>query len=263
MTQWFFGFSGNAAGWFREMVQVAVLSAKANTSLEAHCIYDGPDNDLIDWLDAAGVTVHRDQVPFRDELFSEVVKARNAGSHYSPEHATGHFLRLLVARHASGDAALYTDCDVMFRRDPTVTTPVRVAAAAELKDGQPSSTSFNSGVMLFNLANYRAISDDLIAFCRENGFYRPKQSSYDQVLLNLYYANKWETLPPTMNWRPSQGVNVDAEIVHFHGPKPHRVQAILDGRGIRGEEQLLPIIERDREAYDSYIAEFRSYLLMA
>lgn len=258
--QWFFGFSGNATGWFHEMIQVAVRSAQANTTLEPHCIYDGPDSDLTEWLEKAGVTVHRDQVPFRSELFSEDVISRNAGSAYRPAHATGHFLRLLVARHASGETALYTDCDVMFRKQPTLGTPVRVAAAAELKDGQPSPSSFNSGVMLFNLANYRAVNADLIAFCRENGFYRPKQSSYDQVLLNLYYAHKWEVLSPVLNWRPSQGVNPDAEIIHFHGPKPQRVQAILEGNALKGEEHLLPIIERDRAAYDAYIAEFRSYL---
>lgn len=259
--EWFFAFSENASKWFEEMIQVAVLSAKKNTTLEPHCIYDGENSYLTDWLVKEGVVVHRDQVPFRDELFSEKVIELNRGSAYKPAHAAGHFLRLLVAKHATGDLAIYTDCDVMFSADPQIHLPETVSAVPELSaQGIPSAASFNSGVMAFNMPHFREVNADLIEFCREAGFYRPHANSYDQVLLNLYFSRNWERLPPELNWRPTQGINEKAAIIHFHGPKPHRVRAIIEGKGISAEAGHLDIIDRCRTAYDHYLKEFYSYL---
>lgn len=256
--QWFFAFSGNASTWFNEMIRVAVISAKEHTTLEPHCLYDGERSDLTDWLSAEGVNVHFTSVPFRDELFSEAVIERNKGSAYSPSNACGHFLRVLTADFADGDNILYTDCDVMFEADPILPETLTVAGCPELsrKDWRPDRSSFNSGVMSINVAFFRSIKDQFIEFCRENGFYSPPHNSYDQVLLNRYFAGRWQELPAELNWRPVQGWNQAAQIIHFHGPKPHRLKAIMDGKQLSGETDLKQIVDFAPEAYDMYIRKF-------
>jgi hypothetical protein len=42
---------------------------------------------------------------------------------------------------------------------------------------------------------------------------------------------RWSRLPLEMNWKPYWGWNPDASIVHFHGPKPQFIEAILSGKG--------------------------------
>lgn len=262
MTQWFFGCTGNAAQWFSEMIRVAVLSSRENTSLSANCLYDGEPCDLTDWMASVGVNVIFTQVPFRDELFSDQIIQANRGSTYRSANACGHFLRAVVADYASEETVIYTDCDVMFLADPKFEAPRTIAAAAEIdrKTFTPSPFSFNSGVMVLDVSHFRATKDDLISFFREHNFFDIAHGSYDQVLLNLYYRQTWTPLSADMNWRPASGINSNAQIVHFHGPKPHRVRAILDRAGIPEEAGLLDIIEHDRVAYNYYTNIFYQYL---
>ncbi|WP_195759812.1 glycosyltransferase [Paracoccus sp. S-4012] len=262
--EWFFGYSGNAAKWFRDMIKVAVLSARANTSLEPHCLFDGEDDGLTEWLRRNGVTVHRTAVPFKDELSSQAVVAANEGTPYNPANASGHFLRLLVPDFSSGGISLYTDCDVMFTGEPDFGTIDIFGACAELgKDGRPSPRSFNSGVMAINNERFARERPRLIRFFRSKNFYSRKAQSYDQVLLNIHFKRKWNMMPPYLNWRPWQGVDERAKIVHFHGPKPQRIEAILRGDHLRDEAGLIGYINRDRGAYQAYHDMFRSFLAEA
>jgi lipopolysaccharide biosynthesis glycosyltransferase len=259
---WFFGFSGNSAAWFQDMIKVAVISAKENTSLVPHCLYDGNDSDLLVWLNDNGVNVIRTSVPFRDELFSEKIILANKGSQYLPNNATGHFLRILVSSYANSDIVLYTDCDVMFLGDFEVSHVNCLGVVNEfyLNNGRVND-GFNSGVMLFNKSHLADNLDSLIEHFRENNFYSMRYSSYDQALLNEFYSSMpIDYIDPIYNWRPFQGVEPSAKIVHFHGPKPHRLDDIMIGKLVPGEEGLLPYIEKNKDSYVYYLSVFKDFL---
>jgi hypothetical protein len=263
--QWFFCCNANGAGWFNEMVRVAVLSAREYTSLEPNCLFDGEECHLTRWLKSNGVKVHFVSVPFRDELFSERVVLRNKGAAYSPENATGHFLRVLVSDYADSELVLYTDCDVMFVGNPIVPQTKTIAAAPEIdaRIWKPHPGSFNSGIMAINCQYFGSVKEALIGYFGENCYYDPQHSSYDQVLLNRFFSGKWDALPQEMNWRPALGINPQAQIVHFHGPKPHRVRAILNDEALSGEQNLKRIIEANEAAYHFYVDQFFGILKLA
>jgi lipopolysaccharide biosynthesis glycosyltransferase len=261
---WFFAYSGNATDWFSDMIKVAVVSAQANTSLTPHCIYDGEETPLTAWLVRRGVRLHREVVPFRNELFSDAVIAANQGSRYDPTHASGHFLRVLVPDLSSTPVALYTDCDVMFLSDLSCQTPAVFGACAELAPDLVSPTaSFNSGVMLFNCAGFARSREALVEFFRRHNFFDKIHDSYDQVLLNRFFGQDWDQLPRGLNWRPWQGVSDEASIIHFHGPKPGRVRPILEGRGMEQELAMRRYIEKDQSAYLNHVHAFESFLAKA
>ncbi|WP_374301575.1 glycosyltransferase [Paracoccus sp. (in: a-proteobacteria)] len=259
--QWFFGYSGNASGWFKEMIKVAVISSRKHTTLQPNCLYDGQGDEVIDWLSRNGVTIHRTAVPFREELFSDKVLQVNEGTPYRPDNASGHFLRLMVPDYSEGEYSLYTDCDVMFSQEPKFQEIDTFGACAELdSNGMPAISSFNSGVMVINNDQFSRERDGLVAFIRDHNFYNRAHSSYDQALLNMYFKGKWSLLPQTLNWRPWQGINRDAEIIHFHGPKPQRISAILEGKGLAGEAHLENYINRDIQSYQEYVQQFQNHL---
>jgi hypothetical protein len=265
-VEWFFGLSGNAASWFSDMVKVAVVSALSRTTLEPHCIYDGDENPLTEWLERRGVVVHRAVVPFVDELYSVRVTSANAGSLYKPANARGHFLRLLVSDFAQREHALYTDCDVMFANNPVVPLPESIAAVAEVdRNLQPSPSSFNSGVMAINTIAWERERAALVADISASNFYDRRNSSYDQVFLNRHFRSRWDEMSAALNWRPFQSAieGVEPSIVHFHGPKPTRIPAILAGRASQTEGPMLRFIEANRPAYAQYAEQFAAFLKAA
>ena len=252
--QWFFAFDENSTDWFSDMIKVAVVTAK-RVGLEPHCLYDGSPTKLTRWLERNGVTVHFHQVPFRDELFSTDTLKENAGTHYSPNHAAGAFQRICAAHIATDPVFLYTDCDVMFTdgRIAELHTET-IAAIPESRD------SFNSGVILINTQFWLSEYDALVERLRGYGWYHRKASSYDQVILNEHFRDRWDRLPAIFNWRPWHGLNTDASIVHFHGPKPHRVKALLNGEGSAEEADLADLIRGKEDAYSYYLSAFERHL---
>lgn len=236
------------------MIRVAVISAGENTSLEAHCLYDGEATDLTIWLAYRGVKIHRTRVPFREELFSEATR-NAAGSLYFPDHACGAFLRLIAHRYANPGTFLYTDCDVMFMDDRVASLRTnRIAAAAEITSG------FNSGVMLIDRDYMAEREVALRQFIADRGYYYPRLGSYDQHFLNCFFVDLWDEIDPHFNWRPGQGRNDDASIIHFHGPKPHRIDAILNGQALPEEAGLAAMIEAGRGGYAYHLDLFHAFL---
>lgn len=267
---WLFNFDERASGWFADMIKVAVVSAREHTALRPLCLFDGKGTPpVVSWLEANGVPVLRAQVPFRDELFSESTLAANAGTGYHPQHAAGAFLRLMAADFVGDDHFLYTDCDVMFLRDPAsaLVEPRIAAACPEIYVGNKvvdTSDVFNSGVLFVNRSGFLSERDRMVELLRANGFYFRENRSYDQAMMNRVLDGRWERLPGELNWRPFQGVNPGAAIVHFHGPKPHRIGRILDGEATAAEmPEAAPFAERYAEEYRHYVALFRDYLARA
>jgi lipopolysaccharide biosynthesis glycosyltransferase len=252
------------------MIKVAVISARENTSFEPLCIFDGESKpDTISWLEKQRVPVIRAQVPFRAELFSEVTIEANKGTPYRPEQASGAFLRIISPHFVDDEHFLYTDCDVMFANELSgvICLPKYFAASEERQnDGSFSVPAdvFNSGVMLINSAGFNAREDAIVSFIRNNNFYDRENSSYDQSMLNLIFKGEWDRLAPECNWRPFQGINDRASIVHFHGPKPHRIAAILDGKAEPYErEKISGLVFEQRDSYAHYLRDFNRYLSLS
>src|SRR5580704_16037129 len=117
---WYFALSESSIerdehDW-RGLIRVAVTSAYRNTRLRPTLVYDGQPGEFTAELANAGVRIIYHRVSFFDDL------ARHADAIGQPwwlSIASGAFLRTEIPLlHSGTDAVLYTDCDVMFTKDP-------------------------------------------------------------------------------------------------------------------------------------------------
>jgi hypothetical protein len=267
VSKWAFSLDERAAGWFQDMIKVGVVSAKKNTSLTPICLFDGCGTPhIFQWLEGNGVQVVRARVPFYEELFSSTVLQANEGTPYQPSQASGAYLRLFASDYIKDDFFLYTDCDVMFLQDPApnIIKPRLLAACKEfiITDGEIETvnSSFNSGVIIFNRNRFLEVREEVISMARHHNYYHRVHSSYDQSILNIALADKWEPLPAELNWRPFQGIYEQACILHFHGPKPTRISEIMSGKDAPESRLMARIIERYYPAYEYYVKIFNSFL---
>jgi hypothetical protein len=272
-VNWYFCFNEEATDWFSEMIKVAVTSARANTTLTPHCIYDGRDTTLIQWLRGEGVTIHRSEVPFRARLRAPDVVERNIHHAFKPEAAAGYYLPLQIPQFEHAEQyVLFTDCDIMFLRDVDLReySPMFLAAAREIPDPnlliQPVlGSGFNSGVMLINVEAWRRMMGDLIRTAEAHGYYKYPDidAKYDQGLFNSVFRKNWTPLPDELNWRVFSGVNREASIIHWHGPKPvHVANYMKDGSS--DLSCTTPVVDelmkKSLQSYLYYYNLFRKFL---
>ena len=224
--RWFFALNeASATFWdYANLVQVAVHSARQRTSLQPVCLYDGTDNPLTAWLERAGVQIIRRRT-FLHRWVTELAPIPR-----------GAYLRLeipAVCREQgwTDTHALYTDCDVIFLRDPAPTLaalrPTFFAAAPET-DPQ-NYAQFNSGVMWIHLPALAAEHDALLATIQAH-LAEAIAPPYDQAALQRHFAGRTDRLPLELNWKPYWGDSPDACILHFHGPKPSQKYHVLNHR---------------------------------
>ncbi len=266
--KWYFCYNQESTGWFSSMIKVAVVSAKKNTNLIANCIYDGEQTPLVSWLQAQGVIIHRSRVPFYDRLFAPETLQRNQNSWYKAESAKGYYLPLQIAQiEREEEHVLFTDCDVMFTQevDFRLFKPSGLAAAPEVADlSSPSPDRvqkyFNSGVMLINVQELRERMPVIGRILEDRGYFSFPEigATYDQGLLNAAFESKWDALPPELNWRVFYGINPEASIIHWHGPKPPHVSDMLLFLAGKREKRRLsgPIMDM---LLDNNIDSYRYY----
>ncbi len=225
--RWFFAVNENSPGFwdYVNLVQVAVQSARQHTSLEPVCIYDGEENALTAWLQAARVPVIR-RCTFLGGITIEL----------SPI-LRGSYLRLEVPgicreQGWSDEIVLYTDCDVMFVRDPVpfvaALRPRFLAAAPE--SDRDDFTHFNCGVMLINVPAWEAEMSAMTELFRRK-MAEMRTPPDDQVLLQAHFAGRTDRLPLGLNWKSYWPQIEETAIVHFHGPKPAQKYILLNRRG--------------------------------
>ncbi len=265
---------------FRDLLRVAVLSAKHNTSLDRYLIYDGEQCDEIDWLESHGVRVLRTTLSFYEPL-REFVLANF--SHELLRIRSGAFLRteIPVAMEKSGlcdPFVLYTDADVVFAADPRLDKyrPQYFAACGAKGGGLTrfnigGEYHFNSGVMLMNTIALRSEYDRFVEFVINNGFgaKRPPHHALmqknlflsDQAALNLYYKNRIKRLDDVFNWNPARGRNPHARIIHFNGLKWTQWDSFLQ-RKLRPDRQAKfeKQIRRNRSDYEQYVTWSAAFL---
>jgi lipopolysaccharide biosynthesis glycosyltransferase len=251
LRRWYFAINDAGIPHFDRCIRVALKSAKANTRLEPICIYSGNGAPFIDEIRRMGATVIR----HKSSLADAIANTENANG-WHKNIATGANLRLDIPIIEKKDPfVLYTDCDVMFLKHPKVDEAPEYFAAAPEHD--KTNWSFaNTGVMVINVENMRRDHSALIDFAapRLNTFGPLGKGTYDQGILNAYYARRWSRLPLEMNWKPYWGINPNASIIHYHGPKPQFVEAIHEGRDVPPVYRSLHA--RDPNAYRTLLDQF-------
>jgi len=224
-VKWYFALNAASLekdsqyGW---CVDVAVLSALQHTTLNPHLLFDGKPCAFTDRLRRLGVTI-----VFHRSSLSDAINAARPGNTGWQTIAHGAFLRIDIPQlDTESDFVLYTDCDVMFQREPTLAgiEPRYFAVAPEFTPGDYAN--MNTGVMVINLAGMRGVAGDFDRFIRGGLADFP---AYDQGALREFFKGRYDHLPERLNWKPYWGGNPDAEIVHFHGPKPPHVRRMLNG----------------------------------
>jgi hypothetical protein len=253
IRKWYFAFNHNAVGSYERMIRVAVLSNRRCAGLAAHCVYCGPDVPLLDWLEENGVTVIRHEGSLRPTILRTP-----AVGHFHPAVAEGAYLRLdIPLLEATDEFVLYTDLDVLFLGDPGDwgDPPRFFSCAPEFWTDDWSYC--NTGVMIMNVPALRAEHEKLIAFAADNllTHMERNQGVFDQKTMNLYFGGRWDRLPLGLNWKPYWGVNPEARILHFHGPKPPNMERIF--KGDTTEPQVYrDLVDRDRRAALYYLRCF-------
>lgn len=226
--KWFFALSEASLSndnLYADCIRVAVTSARNNTSLTPFFLYDGLENGFVKEMRSLGVNIIR----HRAALYDHIVADKPDDQHFI-RIASGAFLRVDIPIIEKDDEfVLYTDCDIMFLKDPNVADlrPKYFSVAPEFT--RDDYATMNSGVMLINVPNMRIIYDEFIKFIR--GYRISDYKSYDQRALRLFFKGAYDRLPETLNWKPYWGKSRDAAIIHFHGPKPPHVRGILNGAG--------------------------------
>ncbi len=214
-------------------------------------MYDGNENRFTDELQHLGVKLVRHRVSFFDALSSI--------SGDSLDHLaiiSGAFLRVeLPLVEVDDDLILYTDCDVVFQRGfqiPTV-QPVLFACATEFSQTDYDN-DMNSGSMVMNLPALRADLPQFTKFIRDN--LSQGWPGADQAHYRRFYQGRWDRLAIEYNWKPYWGVNADASIVHWHGPKPLLVRKFIHQPDLGTSKELRRIFDLNQDAYLTFLQQW-------
>jgi hypothetical protein len=174
--KWFFAFHEGGDPRFDDIIRVAVHSARRNTSLEAHCLYDGKPSPLTAWLEAQNVKVWsiRSRFYAAFEQRAAHLETQNNGEGGWLSVMPGAFLRLEIARfcaerHWTDSTALYTDLDILFLQDPVMHLSSRAIPRffAVAPEAWPTQRiHMNSGVMWINLSAMQAVDARFERFVR-------------------------------------------------------------------------------------------------
>ena len=243
--KWYACLNAPALDRYAEHLRVAVRTAIDIAGLEPHIVFDGEEDRLRAVLghDEA-VHIHR-----RRSGLIDAIEATPETPGWSRVVAAGALLRLDIPLIETADEfVLYTDCDVLFARSVEL-SPLRPRLLAAAPMHEPHEWSqLCSGVLLLNVPAMRAGYDALQRHARD-ALGRPHH--YDQESLNEHFAGRWDHLPIHMHWKPYWGVEWDAAIVHFHGPKAE--DARLLATTAPGDDVYGLLYSRDPEGYAHFL----------
>ena len=227
----------------RDLIRVAIASAMQNTRLRPHVILDGEDDAFSRELQQLGAVVIQHRTPLYD-AFEE-----HAGDNWMWRHVmAGAFLRFEIPVLAPQEQlVLYTDCDVLFLRDPHFGPHVPLVFGATSQVSTDPRQDMNSGVMLINVPNMGKMLPHLNDFTR-----RSLHLGLDQEVLRAFFGGDYHALDRSLNWKPYWGWNADAQIIHFHGPKPAACREYLRQGKRPANETWAELLGRDREGYLAY-----------
>jgi len=134
----------------------------------------------------------------------------------------GTYLRLdiptLFEKHQLNSSlpVLYTDIDVIFLRQPPPFELGNAPFACAPEFDKEDYCNINAGVMYINI---EGMSQTRHALCKYIKQHHLDTTAYDQGILRGFYTGQWGHLPIEYNWKPYWGINENALLVHYHGPK--------------------------------------------
>jgi len=243
--KWYACLNAPALDRYAEHLRVAVRTAIDIAGLEPHIVFDGEEDQLRAVLGPdEAVHIHR-----RRSSLIEAIEATPEAPGWSRAVAAGALLRLDIPLiETSDEFVLYTDCDVLFARRVEL-SPLRPRLFAAAPMHEPHEWSqLCSGVLLLNVPAMRAEYGALMRRARDS---LGRAHHYDQELLNEHFEGRWDHLPIHMHWKPYWGVEWDAAIVHFHGPKAD--DARLLATAPRGDDLFGLLYRRDPAGYAHFL----------
>ncbi len=208
------------------MFMATINSARKNTSLELHCLYDFRKTYVSDikkdriynLLKESKVVIHNVSIDFEKELMEVYTDEYLKSINVTRSSLYSRFLRFMIADIETNDECiLYADTDILFYKDIENINTKTIAVCPEFKKTN-RYTYFNAGVMLINLNSYRKAKSNFIEMLRNKK--HPSIECCDQGYLNDLYKNNFEKLDLKYNWKPYWGQNNEAIIIHLHGIKP-------------------------------------------
>lgn len=244
--KWYFACNDKSPDFF-PLIKGAVDSALKNTTLEPHFIYDGVENELTQWLVERGVQIVNHRISFYDSL-------KNHYDEASLAIASGAFLRCDIPIIENEDEfVLYTDCDVLFLND-FVTDLAPEYFACSTQFDKWNFTDFNTGVMLMNVKKLKESHEEFVKYIMSH---LDLLSTFDQTAYQIFYGGKNTKLPTIYNHKPYWGIDKNAVILHFHGPKP---------MSFASDDSLKTFIyiyhklyKKNPKAYDFYLELFKTH----
>jgi hypothetical protein len=222
---WFAGLNDNDS-YYKELYLAALESSK-KTRLLPILLYNGIDETFINIIKSHNVNViiHSPLFSHRPNFIDKPDCWKNT--------ASGAFLRVDIPKicekyNIQAEYVLYTDCDVIFMKDPIDELlkykPMYFACSSEMNS--TDFTNFNSGVMLLNVVNMLNTYDMFINEIDKNKY---NYIAFDQGALQTFYKYNVDKLSILLNHKPYWGKNDDAIIVHYHGPKPRDILNYVNG----------------------------------
>ena len=211
---------------YKEMLEIALQTARKNTTLDLYSLYDGSKEDeLYSILQKYGVKVTICKLSFYHLLEHFYDNKYNEQCNFKQlnlRQVACTFMKFEIAEIEQEDeVVLYSDIDVMFLKDINNLYTKTLAAAPEFAldfDKIKNYDYFNAGIMLLNIKELKRRKEILLDMLKNKK--RPYQECWDQGFFNELYKNDFDKLAVEYNWKPYWGINENAIIVHLHGFKP-------------------------------------------
>lgn len=245
---------------YLDLLQVTLISARKNTSLELVCLYDGEKDDATyKLLKKYHVHVIFHPIPYKQELMEIYPKEwmiKELGKEIDYNRIFGTFMRMEIPMvEKEEEYVLYTDMDVIFNDDirlEDLPRPKYLAAAPEFDQDIQRMTAFNAGILLININGVKEKYQDFRTMMLKKQ--RNSINLFDQGYLNELCFKDMELLPNEYNWKPYWGINEKAKIIHFHGMKPG---CKLEEAGFTTDTSFYKtVFENNPNGYAGYIYYF-------
>jgi hypothetical protein len=256
--KWYFAISeislARPAYDWRGLIRAAVKSAKRNTSLLPHMIYDGKPNGFTAEIADMGVTI----IPHRVSFYNDLLAEQHKHPDWDLLSMSGAFLRNEIPLlEAQDNVVIYTDCDVIFLKDPTISRPPTYFAATP-EESKTDYSHINTGVLLMNVEALRKKLPDFTAYILDRILTGHPE---DQPMYNEFYQGLWDRLDITLNWKPYWGEEPSAQIIHWHGPKPNWVHNYFKYPKYHLRNNLIwrRLADMNPEGYRHYLRTWREY----
>jgi hypothetical protein len=222
------------------LLKVAINSLLKNTTLVPYVIWGnhflGESNEMIQWLKKKNIPIIQHTLSFEFDLYAFTFSKSSIKNptlkkmyEFYPEYLNQNFiitesLRMdLPLVFPTDEYVLYADCDVVFLKDIQIEKFTEPIAAATRSDN-----FFNNGIMCLNIPKLKESYPQFIRFYIESNYTFEIGNTTTQGAYNTFFKDQIYSLPLEYNWHVFFGINEDAKIIHFCGPKPDDYQKMLN-----------------------------------